>query len=180
LVYLSLPDDDRSFNYHLLKRGYARLYDTEFSRRDEFAAAERQARDSRTGVWGFVSGSQSTVASGDGSQSGDTSLELVRIHADAAGDDNENLNDEYLVFENTGSESLDLSGWTVADEAGHMYTIPDGVVLAPGERLTLYTGSGTNSRTELFWDSDGALWNNGGDTVIVSTDAGTVVLRESY
>jgi hypothetical protein len=107
-------------------------------------------------------------------------LELVRIHADAAGNDNENLNDEYLVFENTGTETLDLSGWTIADEAGHTYTIPEGVTLAPGEQLTLFSGSGTNTQTELFWGADGALWNNGGDTVIVSTATGTVVLRESY
>jgi hypothetical protein len=119
-----------------------------------------------------------TEALADGGQS--VPLELVRIHADAAGNDNENLNDEYLVFENTGTETLDLSGWTIADEAGHTYTIPEGVTLAPGEQLTLFSGSGTNTQTELFWGADGALWNNGGDTVIVSTATGTVVLRESY
>jgi micrococcal nuclease len=182
LVYLSLSSSsgDRSFNYRLIERGYARLYDTDFSRRDEFVAAERRARDEGTGAWGFAGASQvtATEALADGGQS--VPLELVRIHADAAGNDNENLNDEYLVFENTGTETLDLSGWTIADEAGHTYTIPEGVTLAPGEQLTLFSGSGTNTQTELFWGADGALWNNGGDTVIVSTATGTVVLRESY
>lgn len=134
LVYLSTPDTDRSFNRQLLERGYARFYDTDFSRREAFAAAEQRARESKTGVWSFQAGSSATATLQ--SNTGSIPLELVRIHADATGNDNENLNDEYLVFENTGAEPLDLSGWTVADEADHAYTFPDGFVLAPDEHVT--------------------------------------------
>lgn len=107
-------------------------------------------------------------------------LTLVRVHADAAGDDRENLADEYLVFENTGDEPLDLSGWTVTDAAGARYTVPEGVTLAPGERLTLRTGAGTDTATELYWDAGRPVWNNGGDTVTVKTAGGDVVLEEAY
>jgi micrococcal nuclease len=47
--------DGESFNYALLERGYARLYDTEFTERDRFAAAEREARSNGTGLWACAS-----------------------------------------------------------------------------------------------------------------------------
>ncbi|ESS10457.1 MAG: putative hydrolase (metallo-beta-lactamase superfamily) [uncultured archaeon A07HR60] len=79
-------------------------------------------------------GGTSTPAAGE--------LSIVEIHADAAGDERTNLGDEYLVFENTGGDTLELSGWTVADEAGRTYTVPAGISLEPGETLTLHTGAG--------------------------------------
>ncbi|WP_049980274.1 lamin tail domain-containing protein [Halolamina rubra] len=111
---------------------------------------------------------------------GGTALELVNVHADAEGDDGENLNDEYVVFENTGSSSVDLSGWTLADAADHTYTFPDGVVLDPGDQITIYTGSGTDTETELYWGESAPVWNNAGDTVILRDETGTIVLEETY
>lgn len=72
-----------------------------------------------------------------------------------------------------------MGGWTVSDEADHVYTVPSGFTLQPGATVTLYTGSGTNSNSELYWGSGSAIWNNGGDTVIVK-GGGTVILQESY
>jgi competence protein ComEC len=107
-------------------------------------------------------------------------LAIETIHADAAGDDRDNLNDEYVVFTNTGDEPLDLSGWTVADEVGKTYTFPDGFTLDPGEEVTLHTGSGTDTATDLYWGASSPVWNNGGDTVIVTNADGERVLIEEY
>ncbi|WP_117592536.1 lamin tail domain-containing protein [Haloprofundus halophilus] len=125
-------------------------------------------------------GTETSTPTETPSESTDAALALIDVHADAEGNDNENLNDEYLVFENTGDEPLDMSGWTIEDEAGHTYTVPSGFTLEPGTQVTLYTGSGTDTDTELYWESSSAIWNNGGDTVIVTDDAGTVVVEESY
>ena len=111
---------------------------------------------------------------------GDGELSLVTVHEDASGNDHENLNDEYLVFENTGDSTLDLSGWRLEDEAGHDYSVPSGFTLDPGERVTVYTGEGTDTETELYWGSGRAVWNNGGDTVVVVDDEGNVVIEEEY
>jgi len=107
-------------------------------------------------------------------------LTLVTVHADAAGDDRNALRDEYLVVANTGSETLDLSGWTVSDAAGATYTVPSGVTLAPGATLTLRTGVGTDTDTDRYWGSARPVWNNDGDTVTVRTADGDVVLQEAY
>ena len=107
-------------------------------------------------------------------------LAVETVHADAAGDDQENLNDEYVTFTNTGSEPLSLSGWTVHDEADHTYVFPDGTTLAAGASVTLHTGDGTDTETDLYWGSGNAIWNNGGDTVVVRNSEGRTVLSETY
>ena len=107
-------------------------------------------------------------------------LAVATINADAAGNDGDNLNDEYVVFENVGTEPLDLSGWTVEDEVGKRYVVPDGVTVAPGETLTLRSGSGTDTGGTLYWGAGSPIWNNGGDTVFVTNATGDRVLTESY
>lgn len=107
-------------------------------------------------------------------------LSLVAVHADAAGDDRSNLVDEYVVFENAGDATLTLSGWVVVDESGASYTFPEGTRLAPGERLTLATGTGVDSRTVHYWNASTPVWNNDGDVVTVMTAAGEPVLQEAY
>ncbi|WP_233738117.1 lamin tail domain-containing protein [Halocatena pleomorpha] len=67
------------------------------------------------------------------------------------------MNDEYVTFENGGEQTLNL-----------------------GDEITLHTGSGSNSATDLYWGSLSAIWNNGGDTVTIEDDAGTVVASQSY
>lgn len=123
---------------------------------------------------------QTTTVTDGGTEQpdGDSQLAIAEYHGDAAGDDRENLNDEYVVFENTGEQSLDISGWTVSDDANHVFRFPDGTTLAPGERVTLYTGSGTDSESEFYWGQSQPVWNNDGDTVIVRDADGRLVLEE--
>ena len=49
LVYVTA--DNASLNRALLARGHARLYDTQFQRRDDFAAVEARARAAGRGLW---------------------------------------------------------------------------------------------------------------------------------
>ena len=104
----------------------------------------------------------------------------LSVHPDAAGDDRQNPNDEYVTVENTGDSEVDLSGWTVRDEAGHSYTFAAGTTLAPGGRVTLHTGTGDDDRTERYWGASGPVWNNDGDTVILADRDGETVTTESY
>jgi competence protein ComEC len=109
-----------------------------------------------------------------------SALEVTEVHADARGDEYENLNDEYVVLRNTGSQTLDLSGWSVADEADHRYTFPEETTLAPGETLTLRTGIGRDGGGDYYWNSERPIWNNAGDTVFVRDADGSLVLEVEY
>ena len=173
--------EDRLFNYRLVATGHARVYDSDLSRADRFYSAETAARENGRGLWGCVDpiSTGTPVADGGTVTASESGLAIATINADAAGNDNANLNDEYVVFENRGESALDLTGWTVADAADHVYTF-DALTLAPGGQVTLHTGSGTDTETNRYWGRNGAVWNNGGDTVTVRDASGRVVARRTY
>jgi len=95
----------------------------------------------------------------------------------APGNDNDNLNEEYVCFENRGGTAVNMSAWYVKDEYGWKYTFP-AFILQPGARVKLHTGSGTNTATDLYWGRTGAVWNNDGDTVHLYDSEGLLV--DSY
>ncbi|MFB6250442.1 MAG: lamin tail domain-containing protein [Halobellus sp.] len=177
-----------SFNRALLRMGHARVYDSTFTERERYEATASDARAAHRGLWSCADPGAGTDTETEASSQtatpiadGGTGLfRVATVHADASGNDNENLHDEYVVVRNAGDVPLDVSGWTVSDVAGHTYTIPDGTVLDSGAELTLRTGSGTNTETTLYWNAGSAIWNNGGDEVIVRNASGAVVVRRSY
>ncbi|MFD1684984.1 lamin tail domain-containing protein [Halobellus litoreus] len=175
-----------SFNHALLREGHARVYESTFTERERYERTEAMARDDRRGLWSCAdpdAGSVAADSTGDASATrtdGGAPLTIAELHPDAEGNDNENPNDEYVVFRNSGDEPLDVSGWTVTDAADHTYTFPDGTVVEPGAELTLRTGSGTDTDATVYWGAGGAVWNNGGDVVLVRDTAGSTVLRRSY
>jgi micrococcal nuclease len=167
--------DGRNFNHDLVANGYARVFDSPFSQSDRFYDAEADAQAAGAAVWECRS-----VATGTPDPGGDSALAVADIQADAPGNDHENLGGEYVGFRNEGSEPIDLTGWTVEDDAAHSYQFPIGFALEPGGTVRLYTGSGSDTATELYWGSGGAVWNNGGDTILVYDEAGDLVLRRPY
>ena len=73
--------DGEDFNERLLTDGYARLYDTEFAKRDAYAAAEADARERGAGLWAFDASDPST----EPSEVDDADLlPFPRFEADAA------------------------------------------------------------------------------------------------
>jgi micrococcal nuclease len=180
-----IVEGGENVNYRLVSQGYARVYDSTFTRENSFYSAEQAARNGQVGLWRCTELGTATEAPADTSTpsatpGGDGALRVQTVHEDAEGNDNENLDDEYVVFENAGEETLDMGGWRVEDDASHTYTFPTGFTLDPGETVTLYTGSGTDSDSELYWGSESAIWNNGGDTVFVYTASGDLVVEYTY
>lgn len=173
LAYVVLANGT-DVNYRLVATGNARVYDSTFSRSDRYYAAEAEAQEARRGLW------RCRDPEAAASEGADSPLRVAAVHADAAGNDHENLGDEYVTFRNAGEAPLDLTGWTVRDEAGHAYPFPDGFTLAPGATVNLYTGTGEASAEALYWGSTEAVWNNGGDAVVVTNASGAEVLRYEY
>lgn len=166
--------NDTFVNLEMVREGYANVYirppNTKYSY--EFEKAEEEAKNAERGIW-------------QPSPLEDLSkcIGILYFHWNAEGNDCYNLNDEYVTFKNTCSESIDMAGWTVKDEANHIYTFPD-FSLAGGAIVTLYTGAGKDTTTELYWDSSGyqcnAVWNNDGDTLYLRDMNGNLVMSYSY
>ena len=105
------------------------------------------------------------------------SVEISYVNYDAPGNDYDNLNGEYVTIQNSGSENVDLSGWRLVDAASHTFTFPS-FTLAPGSTVTVYTGSGTNTQTSLYWGSSSPIWNNDHDTAYLYDSSGELI--DSY
>ena len=64
-----------------------------------------------------------------------------------------NLQEEWVGITNEGSSSVSLVGWKIEDEESkHIYVFPS-CTLDSQAIVTLYTGEGTNTATELYWGS---------------------------
>jgi len=102
-------------------------------------------------------------------------IEFVEpFHYDAAGDDHENLNDEYFTLRNTGITRVNMTAWLVSDKLGHVFEFPAGFSLSLGACVTIHTGSGTNTASELYWECETSIWNNDSDTAILRNSSGEV------
>ena len=182
LAYVYL--DGEQVNYRLVAEGHARVYDSEFVEGERYYAAEERAREAGRGLWtcttATADGGQTTASDGgEAERTADATLD-VSVHADAAGPDGDNLTDEYVTLTNTGDDALDVGGWTVSDEADHVYTVAEGTKIASGASLTVYTGSGSDTGTDRYWGRDSPVWNNDGDTVTVRDAEGVTVATRTY
>jgi beta-lactamase superfamily II metal-dependent hydrolase len=85
------------------------------------------------------------------------------------------LANEWVAVRNTGEAPVDLAGCTISDAGSvHVYTFPT-FVLAPGSTVTVHTGSGTDTATDLFWGLGSSVWNNAGDTATLKRPDESVI-----
>jgi len=107
-------------------------------------------------------------------------LQITAVNFDAAGDDNQNENGEWVEITNQGNGAADLTGWRIEDEGpDHTYFFTDAFELAPGARVTLHSGTGADTPTTLYWGESNAVWNNPGDTASLFDSAGLLIDAQS-
>ncbi len=157
----------------MVRGGYAiaRRYEPDTARAATYERLQAEAEAAGFGLW---------APDACGPATSGVSIDLD-IRYDADGNDNNNLNDEWVRFTNAGNSPLDLNGWQVADEsASHRYNFRN-LILQPGAAVTLYTGCGTDTDAERYWCNTGtAVWNNSGDTVFLRDPSGNNVITETY
>ena len=100
-------------------------------------------------------------AAGPGPTTAASCVRFVASNFDAAGNDHDNENGEWVRIKNFCATSKSLSGWRIHDyNRIHTYTFASGVSIGPGKTITLYTGSGTNTSAKRYWRMNAAVWNN--------------------
>jgi micrococcal nuclease len=150
----------------------ARRYPPDTALAQRLETAQTEARAAARGLWS--EDMCGPVAS--------MSLEISAINYDAPGDDNLNLNGEWIEIANVGAVRVDLTGWAVKDESStNRYLFSRGFGLDPGVTVRLHTGCGADTATAIYWCNTGsAVWNNSGDTVFLLDPAGNIALSRSY
>jgi endonuclease YncB( thermonuclease family) len=163
---------DEMVNLMMVEEGMATVYilDPNDAYEKLFMDVEENAMDSRIGMWSLVSEHRCAGC-----------IE-VKINWNAEGDDCKNANGEWVALTNLCSFECNLKGWSIKDAGTATYDFPR-FTLGPGSAVTIYSGAGTKSATELYWDKKGscpAVWNNDGDTLYLRDAEGKLVLKESY
>jgi micrococcal nuclease len=153
-------------NREIVARGFANAYTVPPNVKydAEFRAAEQAARNAERGLWAGA----------------DVALKITDLNANAPGNDNENPNGEWIEVANQGAEPVSMAGYTLKDEANHIYTFAD-FTLPSGAAFRLYSGQGADSATDLYWGYSGdSVWNNGGDTAFLRDAEGRLVDTYAY
>ncbi len=103
-------------------------------------------------------------------------VQIAYIEYNPPGDDVEG---EYVRIENLGGSATEMTNWTLRDDASHTFTFPT-FTLNAGATVRVWTKSGTNTSTDLYWGSGSAIWNNTGDTAYLRDDHGNLIDTYSY
>ena len=167
--------DVYNVNHRMILEGLAHKYEygsnTKYS--SLFEEAENKAKENKGCLW---EKSEEDYAD---------CFIITNFHFNAEGNDNYNLNDEYVTLKNKCNYQIDMGGWTIKDNtASHIYYFPQFIVSGESS-FTLYTGIGTDTNTKLYWERQegnyAAIWNNnGGDTLFLRDEIGNLVLTKSY
>jgi hypothetical protein len=93
---------------------------------------------------------------------------------------NSSLNAEWVDLRNTSGHPITVTHWTLRDKAGHVYKFNGTFRLRAHKDVRIHTGSGSNTRTDRFWNHGSYIWNNVGDTALLKSASGSVKSRCSY
>ncbi|MEV4620532.1 lamin tail domain-containing protein [Asanoa sp. NPDC049573] len=110
-------------------------------------------------------------------------LMIASIQYDSPGRDdrsNASLNAEWVSIVNNGRRPVNLRGYSIEDRDGHVYTFGNTWIDGDGGRVRLATGPGRTSGNVVHWNSRNYIWNNNGDTAVLSGPRGRAIDSCSY
>ena len=169
-VYLT---DNTFVNEVMVRQGYgiAREYPPDTGQADLLTSAQVEAKSDQIGLWAPDACGAPV----------DANLIITHIEADAPGNDNDDLNGEWVEITNQGSTVTDMTEWVLKDEsATHRYDFPNQFAMSRGSVIRVFTGCGTDTTMGLYWCSEGAIWNNSGDTAFLLDPSGNIHDRFGY
>ncbi len=103
----------------------------------------------------------------------------LRVFANAPGNDNVNLNGEYVTLFNSTEAAIEIAGWGLCEGASLCVTFPPGASIPPNGSIRLYTGSGAATATSFYMGHQRAVWNNDHDTATLR-NGGIVIVQDIY
>ena len=152
-------------NLEMIERGFANAYtyppDVKYT--EKFLEAERYARSNDVGLW----------------ERSKITIVKIDINYDAEGNDNHNLNDEYVIIENISSKDVNIGDWTIKDSATNIYKFCS-FLFKKDSIIYLFSGSGIDNGGNFYWGCTRAVWNNNHDTLYLRDDEGLLVEIYNY
>ncbi len=167
-VWLSQPSDANNttvranvVNALLLERGFARVstFKPNVKYVELFTAVQDEARKAGRGLWGSVQVKPPVTTGG---------VVIVSVA----------LSEEVVTLKNSGTKSVDISGWVLVSEVGNQrFTFPRGTVISAGGTLAIVSGSTARAGAgRIVWGTSN-IWNNDGDPAILLDASGREISR---
>ena len=92
---------------------------------------------------------------------------------------NASLNGEWVKLHNRSGHLVTLTGWTLRDRSGHVYTFGT-YRLGAHAYVKIRTGRGHNTQANRYQRRGAYVWNNDGDRATLKNASGVVQSRCSY
>lgn len=166
-ILAGIEVDGKNLSIALLEAGLGHLFIIPPDPTDlaPLLAAQEKAKKARRGIWS--------------TERFQGALHITSFHANADGDDRENVNGEYLRICNVSTTPLDLSGYRISDISGRSWELPR-VLVPVGHTFKLHSGVGVHKadpteQIELYLGSGDPIWNNGEDRATLYDRYGRVV-----
>jgi len=155
-------------NLELVKLGYASTYMLQEG--DPYCSdllrAEGEAREKGLGIWQHTTKNVFCIG-------------IHYMHYNARGDDNDNLNDEYIELRNKCEHPVELTRHIIRDHANNTFMFSQ-FTLDAKSVVAVHTGQGENNQTDMYWQARRAIWNNAGDTFRMWNPDGELLLEYTY
>jgi len=154
-VYKADKNDEYTINVQaeLLRRGFVLwLPDKiENSNNENYRLAMQEAIDKRLNIWSGALCKKSKTQN---------ILLGLAINHDAPGNDDFNVNGEYVIIENGSNKSVNLEGWTLRDTSQRSFRFPSNTIIEVGQKIMVRAGVGENSKSEYFMNSPTPMFEN--------------------
>ena len=158
-MYRSVYKADKNGQYtinvqtELLRKGFVLwLPDKVENKNNEVnRIAMQEAIDKRLNIWSGVLCKKSKTQN---------VLLGLAINHDASGNDDFNVNGEYVIIENGSNRSVNLEGWTLRDTSQRSFQFPSNSIIDPGQKIMVRAGFGENSKSEYFMNSPTPMFEN--------------------
>ncbi|GIW65344.1 MAG: hypothetical protein KatS3mg093_323 [Candidatus Parcubacteria bacterium] len=135
--------DNILVNQKLVEEGLAVLetIPPNVSYQNEFLLAQKQAQKNCKGIWSNLCFPEKETSC----------IKILKIFADALGDDNKNKNGEWIEIKNNCESDINLNDWILKDNsASNRYVFQNFILKQAARRLKFILGCGVNSETETF------------------------------
>jgi hypothetical protein len=112
-------------------------------------------------------------------------VKFAKVQYESPGPDtgsNSSLNSEFVVIKNAGSSAISLRGWKLTDrrtaaEGGNVTFKFPRFRLGAGKTVKVHTGSGANTRSDLYWGRSTYTWGDDSDTAYLNKPSGRLADR---
>ena len=151
---------------HLLENGYAHAFFIPPEELDtpKLLLAQQVAQDAKRGVWSI--------------RRYQSDLHMTSFHANAPGNDSDNINGEYLRVTNITSNTLNLKEYHIQSIRGDTWPFPD-LEIPAGHTVKIHSGRGYHQRNpekqlEICLGNHRPIWDNEKDRATIYDSNGKV------